>query len=116
LLKEPVKIGLGIILDLDSSTLLAELDDTNASPQSPLHFLDGGPDIRVRRLFFFLSGSSPIRGQALDQPLHLTHGKPLRRRFLGDLDLLFGGWQAENGSGLSHGETMFSQEQLNFRR
>ena len=47
LLKEPIEVRLRVILDLNSPTLFVEFDDTDSSPQRPLHFLDRSPDIRV---------------------------------------------------------------------
>src|SRR5579862_3907121 len=94
LLKQAVEIGLRVILDLNSPPLLAELYDTNSSPESSLQFFNSGADIRVWSLFGLGTRPAQIRSQILHQGFHLADGKSSRRSLLRNFNLLFGCRQA----------------------
>ena len=76
LFKEPIKLRLGVIFDLDAAALVAQFHDAYACSEDPLELIDRRFDVRVDQVSrrFPDLPSGPVGGSLLNQRLHLTHG------------------------------------------
>lgn len=114
---DPGEILWGVVFDLDAAPLIISGDDSDPCAEDALELVDGGSDVGVAVEGRGLGGAARrSRHRFLDGTLHLADRHAAVGGFVGERHLLLGRIEAEQGTGVSHGNTLFGEQLLHLKR